>query len=204
MFKRVFDFIVSLTGLIVLFPFLIVIAALIAINLGMPVFFTQIRPGLNAKPFKMIKFRTMTDEKDEHGNLLPNEQRMTPFGKFLRSASLDEFPELFNVLKGDMSLVGPRPLLMDYLPFFSEEQNKRHEVKPGITGWSQVNGRNAIGWDEKLDLDIWYVENRSFWLDLKILWLTVSKVLKRDGITHQGDVAMPRFDEYIKEQQSEL
>jgi lipopolysaccharide/colanic/teichoic acid biosynthesis glycosyltransferase len=150
----------------------------------------------------MIKFRTMTNERDRDGNLLPNEYRMTRFGMFLRSASLDELPELLNVLKGDMSLVGPRPLLMDYLPYFSEKQSRRHEVKPGITGWSQVNGRNAIGWDRKLDLDIWYVDNRTLFLDLKILWFTIAKVLKRDGITHEDHVAMPRFDEYMKEEQS--
>jgi lipopolysaccharide/colanic/teichoic acid biosynthesis glycosyltransferase len=157
---------------------------------------------MNGEPFNMIKFRTMTNEKDKEGNLLPNEERMTKFGTFLRSASLDELPELINVLKGDMSLIGPRPLLMDYLPYFSDKQNRRHEVKPGITGWAQVNGRNAIGWDKKLNLDIWYVDNRSFWLDLKILWLTVAKVLKRDDITHGDHVAMPRFDEYVKKQQS--
>jgi lipopolysaccharide/colanic/teichoic acid biosynthesis glycosyltransferase len=202
MLKRIFDIVVSLGALLMLSPVLLILAILVALKLGRPVFFTQIRPGHHGKPFRMVKFRTMTNEKDEDGKLLPNEQRMTRFGSFLRSSSLDELPELFNVLKGDMSLVGPRPLLMDYLPWFSKEQNRRHEVKPGITGWSQVNGRNAIGWDKKLDLDIWYVENRSFWLDLQILWLTVAKVLKRDDITHEGHVGMPRFDEYAKEQQS--
>jgi len=151
----------------------------------------------------MFKFRTMTNETDEKGNLLPNEQRMTRFGSFLRSSSLDELPELFNVLKGDMSLVGPRPLLMDYLPYFTEEQLRRHDVKPGITGLSQVNGRNAIGWEKKLELDIQYVNQQSFWLDLKILLLTVKKVFKREGITHDGDVAMPRFDEYVQQKSTQ-
>ena len=148
----------------------------------------------------MIKFRTMLDSRDQEGNLLSDEKRMTDFGRFLRSTSLDELPELINVLKGEMSLVGPRPLLMDYLPYFSEEQNTRHNVKPGITGWAQINGRNAIGWDKKLALDVWYVNNQSFLLDLKILVLTVFKVFKRDGINHEGEHFMPRFDEYIKKQ----
>ncbi len=202
MLKRLFDILISVLGILVLLPIFLVVAGLIALKLGRPVFFTQERPGLRGEPFKMIKFRTMTNERDEEGNLLPNEKRMTRFGSFLRSYSLDELPELFNVLKGDMSLVGPRPLLMDYLPYFSEEEHRRHEVKPGITGWSQVNGRNAIGWDKKLELDVWYVENQSFWLDWKILWLTIVKVLKREGITHEGHVGMPRFDEYVKKQRS--
>lgn len=200
MLKRVFDFFFSLAALILLSPVLLIIGILVAVKLGRPVFFTQIRPGLNGKPFKMIKFRTMTNEKGDDGELLPNEKRVTTFGSFLRSASLDELPELVNVLKGEMSLVGPRPLLMDYLPYFSEEQNRRHDVKPGITGWAQINGRNAIGWDKKLALDVWYVENQSFLLDLKILILTVFKVFKRDGINHEGENFMPRFDEYVKEQ----
>ena len=203
MFKRLFDILISILGILVLSPIFLMVSVLIAMKLGRPVFFTQERPGLDGKPFKMIKFRTMTDEKDKDGNLLPNEKRMTRFGSMLRSYSLDELPELLNVLKGDMSLVGPRPLLMDYLPYFSEKEHRRHEVKPGITGWSQVNGRNAIGWDKKLELDVWYVDNRSFWLDLKILWLTILKVLKREGISHEGHVGMPRFDKYVKEQRSE-
>ncbi|MCC5914784.1 MAG: sugar transferase [Balneolaceae bacterium] len=203
MLKRFFDFIASLIGLLLLSPILLIVSILVWIKLGRPVFFTQVRPGLHGKPFKMIKFRTMTNDRDEQGDLLPNEERMTRFGKFLRSASLDELPELFNVLKGDMSLVGPRPLLMEYLPYFTAEQNRRHDVKPGITGWAQVNGRNAIGWDQKLGLDIWYVENRSLLLDLKILWLTLYKVVRRDGITHEGSVGMPRFDEYMKQQRAE-
>lgn len=198
MTKRIFDITVSLLGLIILTPVIIVTAVMVAFRLGRPVFFEQTRPGLNGTPFKMLKFRSMTNDRDHEGNLLPNAQRMTPFGSFLRSSSLDEIPELINVLKGDMSLVGPRPLLMDYLPFFTEEQNKRHLVKPGITGWAQVNGRNAIGWEEKLNFDVWYVNNLSFLLDLKILWMTVSKVWNREGISHEGDVAMPRFDVFIK------
>lgn len=199
MLKRTFDFVASFLGLIILSPVLLVVSVLVRAKLGRPVFFTQVRPGENGEPFKMMKFRTMTNEKDEKGNLLPNEKRMTRFGSFLRSSSLDELPELFNVLKGDMSLVGPRPLLMDYLPYFTDEQMCRHDVRPGITGWSQVNGRNAIGWDKKLALDIEYVNRQSFFMDLKILFLTVKKVFKREGITHGGDVAMPRFDEYVQQ-----
>jgi sugar transferase EpsL len=202
MMKRVLDIVLSLIGLLLVSPVFIVLTLLIRAKLGSPVFFKQIRPGMDTKPFEMIKFRTMTNEKDEHGDLLPNEKRMTKFGMFLRSSSLDELPELINVLKGEMSLVGPRPLLMDYLPYFSEKQNRRHDVKPGITGWAQVNGRNAIGWDKKLELDVWYVENRTFWLDVKIILMTIMKVLKRDGITHEGHVAMPRFDEHVKQQRS--
>ena len=200
MLKRTFDLIASLLGLTLLSPVLIIVALLVRMKLGSPVLFRQVRPGLNGKPFEMMKFRTMTNEKDANGNLLPNEDRMTRFGSFLRSASLDELPELINVLKGDMSLVGPRPLLMDYMPYFTEEQMRRHDVKPGITGWAQVNGRNAIGWDRKLQLDIWYVGNQSFLLDLKILWMTLLKVVKRDGISHEGSATMPRFDEYVRNQ----
>jgi len=202
MLKRVFDLFISLVVLIFLSPVLLIIGLLVAVNLGRPVIFTQIRPGMHGKPFKIFKFRTMTNEKDEHGELLPNEKRRTSFGSFLRSTSLDELPELINVLKGDMSLVGPRPLLMDYLPYFSKEQDRRHNVKPGITGWAQVNGRNAINWEKKLKLDAWYVDNQSFLLDLKILILTVYKVFRRDGINHEGDTFMPRFDEYVKEQKA--
>lgn len=191
--------IISAIIMLIFSPLFFVIGLFVMIRLGRPIFFTQPRPGLHGDAFAMYKFRTMTNERDEQGKLLPNEQRMTKFGNFLRSTSLDELPELFNVLKGDMSLVGPRPLLMEYLPYFSEEQNRRHEVRPGITGWAQVNGRNAIDWDQKLELDIWYVDNRSFWLDIKILWLTVFRVFKRDGITHEGTTGMPRFDDYVKE-----
>lgn len=203
MTKRFFDIIISGVGLLILSPVLFVVAILVWLKLGHPIFFTQTRPGQGGKPFKMIKFRSMTNARDAEGDLLPNAERITPFGAFLRSSSLDELPELINVLKGDMSLVGPRPLLMDYLPYFTRDQNRRHEVKPGITGWAQVNGRNAIGWEEKLKLDVWYVENRTFPLDLKILWMTFEKVWKREGISHEGDVAMPRFDEYMKNLKSE-
>lgn len=172
---------------------MIFLMILILIKLGRPIFFIQIRPGLNGKPFKLIKFRTMTNEKDDKGNLLPNEKRLTKLGKWMRSMSLDELPELVNVLKGDMSLVGPRPLLMEYIPLYNDFQKRRMEVKPGITGWAQINGRNAITWEQKFEYDVWYVDNRSFWLDIKILFLTLFKVLKREGIAHQNDVAMPRF-----------
>ena len=195
--KRLFDFIFSFLLLIVLSPVLLFLSFLVYFKLGGPVFFAQIRPGLDARPFKMFKFRSMTNETDEFGNLLPNEDRLTKFGALLRSTSLDELPGIYNVLVGDMSFVGPRPLLMDYLPYFSKEQNRRHEVKPGITGWAQVNGRNALSWPEKLRLDIWYVTNLNFILDIKILLLTIKKVLKRDSINYEGDKFMPRFDEYV-------
>ncbi|WP_044500698.1 sugar transferase [Pseudomonas saudimassiliensis] len=192
--KRGFDFIVSLIGLVVLAPVIVVVAVLIHRKLGSPVFFRQTRPGLNGKPFAMVKFRTMRDATDKHGNPLPDDQRMTPFGSFLRATSLDELPELWNVLKGDMSLVGPRPLLMEYLPLYSPEQYRRHEVRPGVTGWAQINGRNSLSWDEKFKLDVWYVDNRSLWLDIKILFLTVKKVLIRDGISAEGEATMTRFE----------
>ena len=198
MLKRIFDFTSASVGLIVISPVFIGVALMVRIKHGSPVFFTQTRPGKDGRPFKMIKFRSMTNESDADGKLLPNEQRMTSFGKFLRSASLDEFPELLNVIKGDMSLVGPRPLLMEYLPYFSEEQQKRHSLRPGITGWAQVNGRNAIGWDKKLALDVWYVENQNFLLDLKILMMTLIRVFKRSDINHSEQVAMPRFDDYVR------
>jgi lipopolysaccharide/colanic/teichoic acid biosynthesis glycosyltransferase len=163
-------------------------------KLGNPVLFTQVRPGLHGKPFRMVKFRTMTDERDANGALLPDVQRLTPFGRFLRASSLDELPELWNVLRGEMSLVGPRPLLMEYLPLYSTQQSRRHEVRPGITGWAQVNGRNAISWADKFELDVWYVDHRSLLLDIRILWLTVRKVLVRDGISAAGEATMPRFE----------
>jgi sugar transferase EpsL len=191
--KRLLDFTASFIGLVILSPVLIIVAILVATKLGTPVFFTQERPGKNGRIFKMIKFRSMTNEKDENGNLLPNDKRLTSFGRWLRSTSLDEIPGLFNVLKGDMSLVGPRPLRVHYLPLYNEFENRRHEVKPGITGWAQVNGRNAISWEEKFKYDVWYVDNRNLLLDIKILFLTVLKVVKRDGITHQNDAAMPEF-----------
>ena len=192
--KRIVDFVLSLLGLLILLPIYLVIIFLIRINLGSPIFFKQERPGLNEKIFNIYKFRTMTNEFDQHGNLLPDENRLTKFGKFLRSTSLDELPSLWSVLKGDMSLVGPRPLLVEYLPFFSDSQARRHEVRPGITGWAQVNGRNAISWEEKFELDIWYVDNLSILLDIKILWLTLIRVLVRDGISPKDKDIMPRFD----------
>lgn len=162
-------------------------------KLGSPVLFTQMRPGLHGKAFRMVKFRTMTDERGPDGALLPDEQRLTPFGHLLRASSLDELPELFNVLKGEMSLVGPRPLLIEYLPLYTPEQARRHEVRPGMTGWAQVNGRNAISWEDKFALDVWYVNHRSLWLDVKILWRTVHKVLVSDGISAAGEATMPKF-----------
>jgi len=191
--KGVVDSCVSFCGLLFLLPILFVFSVLIRFKLGSPILFTQNRPGLNGKVFKMMKFRSMLDAKDEQGNLLPDEQRMTKFGAFLRSTSLDELPGLFNVLKGDMSLVGPRPLLVQYLPLYSAEQARRHIVRPGITGWAQVNGRNAISWDDKFKLDVWYVDNQSFWLDIKILLLTVKKVFVREGISADGHVTIEPF-----------
>lgn len=191
--KRFFDFWVALFALILLLPVMAIVAIQIRRKLGSPVLFRQVRPGLHGKPFEMIKFRTMRDGVDAQGNPLPDSERMTPFGNFLRSTSLDELPELWNVLKGDMSLVGPRPLLMEYLPLYSPEQARRHEVRPGVTGWAQVNGRNAISWPDKFRLDVWYVDNFSLWLDIKILFLTVKKVLVRDGISAEGEATMSKF-----------
>ncbi|WP_153637141.1 sugar transferase [Marinobacter salsuginis] len=193
MLKRLFDIFLSSLCLVLLSPIIAIVAFRIRKKLGSPVLFRQSRPGLSGKPFLMVKFRTMKDAVDESGNLLPDSERMTSFGQFLRSTSLDELPELWNVLKGDMSLVGPRPLLMEYVSLYSEEQFRRHEVRPGVTGWAQVNGRNAISWEDKFKLDIWYVDNRSFWLDIKILFLTVKKVLVRDGISGEGEVTMSKF-----------
>ena len=193
MIKRIFDITLTLIGALFLFPVFLLTALMVKIKLGAPLFFKQVRPGLNGNLFNMYKFRSMTNECDKDGNLLIDEVRLTKFGKFLRSTSLDELPGLWNVLKGDMSLVGPRPLLVEYLPLYSEKQSRRHEVRPGITGWAQVNGRNTISWNEKFDLDVWYVDNRSVWLDIKILWLTVKKVILRDGISAQDDVTMPVF-----------
>ncbi len=191
--KRISDIFISVTALVLLFfPFLYIIY-LVRVKLGRPVFFTQIRPGKAGKPFKMIKLRTMTNECGEDGQLLSDAERLTPFGHFLRSSSLDELPELWNVIKGDMSLVGPRPLLMEYLPLYSSEQMRRHEVRPGITGWAQVNGRNAISWEEKFKLDVWYVENQSFWLDIKILMMTVKKVLIKEGISGASQATVEYF-----------
>jgi len=191
--KRAFDLIVSLLALITLWPLVLLVALFIRIKLGSPLLFRQTRPGLHGKPFKMLKFRSMLDATDKEGNPLPDEMRLTRFGRILRSTSLDELPGLLNVLKGDMSLVGPRPLLMEYLPLYSPEQARRHEVRPGITGWAQVNGRNALSWEDKFKLDVWYVDNRSFWLDIKILFLTVKKVFVREGISAAGEATMSKF-----------
>ncbi len=193
MMKRLFDIFVSLWALVLLLPIFIILYLMIAVKMGRPVFFKQVRPGLDGKPFEMVKFRSMTDEKDSHGDLLPDEQRLPAFGKMLRATSLDELPELWNVLKGEMSLVGPRPLLMEYLDHYTPEQARRHLVRPGVTGWAQVNGRNAISWEQKFELDTWYVDNRSFVLDIKILWLTVRQVIKRDNISQEGHATMEKF-----------
>ena len=191
--KRLFVFTVAAAALLLLALPLLALTLLVRRKLGRPAFFRQVRPGLHGKPFEMVKFRSMTDARGPDGALLPDADRLTPFGRFLRASSLDELPGLWNVLKGDMSLVGPRPLLVEYLPLYSPEQARRHEVRPGITGWAQVNGRNALGWEEKFALDVWYVDHRSLWLDLKILWLTVKKVLVRDGINAAGEATMARF-----------
>jgi len=193
MIKRMLDLSLALIALVVLSPVLVVLAWQIHRKLGTPVLFRQIRPGWLGRPFEMVKFRTMRDAVGADGLPLPDAERLTSFGRFLRSASLDELPELWNVLKGDMSLVGPRPLLMEYLPLYSPEQARRHEVRPGVTGWAQVNGRNALSWDEKFDLDIWYVKHQSLWLDLKILLITVKKVFVREGISATGEATMSRF-----------
>jgi len=192
--KRTFDFTLALICLIIFTPLILVVATLIRIKIGKPVLFRQQRPGLHGKPFILYKFRTMTDEKDAEGNLLPDALRLTAFGKFLRKFSLDELPQLYNVFKGEMSFVGPRPLLMEYLPLYTPEQARRHNVVPGITGWAQVNGRNAIDWDEKYKLDVWYVDHQSFWLDLKIIALTFRKVIKSEGISNPNHVTMPFFE----------
>jgi lipopolysaccharide/colanic/teichoic acid biosynthesis glycosyltransferase len=193
MLKRLFDIVASLCGLILLSPVIAIVAWQISRKLGSPVLFRQVRPGKDGKPFEMIKFRTMLDAVDSNGQPLPDEERMTPFGSFLRSSSLDELPGLCNVLKGEMSLVGPRPLLVEYLPLYSEEQLRRHELKPGITGWAQINGRNAISWEDKFKLDVWYVNNHSLLLDLKIIFLTIKKVVVRDGISAEGEATMTKF-----------
>jgi lipopolysaccharide/colanic/teichoic acid biosynthesis glycosyltransferase len=191
--KRLFDFVASLAAVIALSPVLAVVAVIVQRKLGRPVLFRQVRPGLHGQPFEMMKFRTMLDAVDGAGNSLPDDMRLTPFGRMLRSTSLDELPGLFNVLRGDMSLVGPRPLLVQYLPLYSPEQARRHLVRPGLTGWAQVNGRNSLAWSAKFALDTWYVDHRSFALDLRILWLTVRKVLQRDGISADGEATMHPF-----------
>lgn len=191
--KRLFDITATVLGVIAISPLLLALVVLVRVMLGTPVLFSQIRPGLGGRPFRMYKFRTMTDARDARGNLLPDDVRLTGFGRFLRSSSLDELPELFNVLRGEMSLVGPRPLLLAYLPRYSPEQARRHKVPPGITGWAQVNGRNAITWEEKFRYDVWYVDNRSFLLDVKILWMTFAKVFMREGISQEGHATMEEF-----------
>lgn len=191
--KRGFDIAAAGLGLLLLSPLLLLVGLAVRCRLGSPVLFIQERPGLGGWPFRLLKFRTMTDERDESGKLLPGMRRTTPLGRFLRASSLDELPSLWNVLIGDMSLIGPRPLLMEYLPLYTSEQRRRHEVRPGITGWAQVNGRNALTWEEKFRLDVWYVDNQSFPLDLRILWMTLGKVARREGINASNDVTMKRF-----------
>jgi sugar transferase EpsL len=191
--KRSFDFIVSLTGLIIFLPIIIMTILLIRIKIGVPIVFKQERPGLDEKLFDVYKFRSMTDERDANGDLLSDEVRLTSFGKIMRKFSLDELPQLWNVLKGDMSFVGPRPLLMEYLDLYDDRQKKRHKVRPGITGWAQVKGRNAISREQKFEYDVWYVENQSFWLDIKILFMTVMKVFKSEGISQDGQATMTKF-----------
>ena len=193
MLKRVCDVVIASTALLLLSSLYAYVAYKVRKNLGSPVLFRQVRPGLDGKPFEMIKFRSMKDAVDAQGNPLPDSERLTPFGKMLRSSSLDEMPELWNVIKGDMSIVGPRPLLMEYLPLYNSEQTKRHNVRPGMTGHAQVNGRNAISWEEKFKLDTWYVENQSLWLDFKIMLKTVKKVLAKDDISAEGEVTMSKF-----------
>ena len=191
--KRAFDFTSAAIGLLVAAPVMLVLAILVRWRLGALVLFRQVRPGLHGEPFTILKFRTMRDARSATGELLPDAERLTAFGAFLRRSSLDELPELWNVLVGEMSFVGPRPLLMEYLPLYSLEQARRHDVRPGITGWAQVNGRNALSWEEKFRLDVWYVDNRSFWLDMKIIARTIGKVLRREGINQDGSATMPRF-----------
>lgn len=191
--KRILDIVLALIGLVLLSPILLVTFLLVRLQMGSPALFVQTRPGHGGRPFRMVKFRTMRNATGPDGQPLSDAERLTRLGSFLRSSSLDELPELWNVLKGEMSLVGPRPLLMEYLPLYSPEQARRHEVPPGITGWAQVNGRNAISWDQKFALDVWYVDNRSLWLDFKIIWLTIRKVYKREGISAAGEATFPKF-----------
>lgn len=193
MSKRIFDLCIVTVSAVVWLPLLLVVAGCVAIFLGHPVFFRQLRPGKDGKPFTILKFRTMTQATDAHGNLLSDVDRLTPFGKFLRKSSLDELPEVCNVIKGEMSLVGPRPLLMEYLPLYTPEQFRRHDICPGITGWAQINGRNAISWDEKFALDLWYVENHNLWMDMRILFMTVFQVIKRANISQSGETTVKKF-----------
>ena len=194
MIKRLFDILLALLLIVIFLPFYIIVSILILIKMGKPILFRQQRPGLSSKIFGIYKFRTMTNEEDEKGELLPDDKRLVGVGKFIRSTSLDELPQIFNVLKGEMSLVGPRPLLIEYLPLYNERQKRRHDLKPGITGWAQVNGRNAISWEQKFEYDVWYVENQSFWLDIKILWLTFLKVINRSDISSYTAVTMEKFE----------
>lgn len=193
MIKRLFDIILSLLGLLVLSPLMVILAFLVRVKLGSPSLFRQMRPGKSGKLFELLKFRTMTNLKDENGELLPDRIRLTQFGRFLRSTSLDELPTLWNVLKGEMSLVGPRPLLPEYLPLYNQQQAHRHDVRPGITGWAQINGRNAITWEEKFELDVWYVNNQSIWLDIKIILITLRNVIRKKDISADSHVTMPKF-----------
>ncbi len=193
MVKRAFDLLIAVFVGLLFVPLILVIALLIRLKIGSPVIFKQLRPGLHTKPFYIYKFRSMSDKKDMQGILLPDDMRLSNFGRIIRSTSLDELPGLWSVLKGEMSLVGPRPLLIEYLPLYNAEQARRHDVKPGVTGWAQVNGRNAISWEEKFKLDVWYVDNQSFWLDIKIILLTIKKVFLRDGISAEGEATMPKF-----------
>ncbi|WP_339136093.1 MAG: sugar transferase [Candidatus Electrothrix sp. GW3-4] len=204
MTKRFFDLFLTLPGILCLSPLILLTALLVRARIGKPILFIQERPGLHGKPFRMYKFRTMTDERDTAGKLLPDGKRLVPFGRFLRSTSLDELPELINVLKGDMSLVGARPLLMEYLDRYTPEQARRHDVLPGITGWAQVNGRNGLSWEEKFDRDVWYVDNHSLWLDVKILWITFLKVFRREGISQEGQETMSKFQGSHLNQETEL
>jgi lipopolysaccharide/colanic/teichoic acid biosynthesis glycosyltransferase len=202
-FKRFFDFLSSFLGLVLLAPVLLVLMLLIRIKLGGPVFFTQERPGLGGRAFKMVKFRSMTNERDEQGDLLPDQIRITALGRFLRRTSMDELPELINVLRGDMSLIGPRPLLMKYLPYYTEREMKRHKVRPGITGWAQVNGRNLLTWDKRLEMDVEYVETISFGLDIKIFFRTINDVLRQSDVLEVSSETVPDFDDYRKQHQSQ-
>jgi sugar transferase EpsL len=193
MTKRLFDFLVSFAGILILLPLYFVLGLSVYGRLGKPILYRQMRAGRNGKPFVLYKFRTMADQYDEEGNVLPDEQRLGSFGRILRNFSFDELPELWNVLRGDMSLVGPRPLLMRYLPRYNAEQRRRHEVRPGVTGWAQIHGRNALSWEERFKHDVWYVDNRSFWLDIRILAITFVKILRKEGVSAEGHATMPEF-----------
>jgi sugar transferase EpsL len=203
MTKRIFDLTLTLPAFFVLSPVLLIIGVVVRVSMGRPVLFKQQRPGLGGRPFKLYKFRTMSDARDADGHLLADAQRLTAFGRLLRSSSLDELPELLNVIQGDMSLVGPRPLLMQYLDRYTSEQGRRHDVRPGLTGWAQINGRNAISWEGKFDLDVWYVDHRSLWLDIRIIFLTIKKVLLREGISQAGEATMAEFTPMLRKKDEE-